>query len=410
MATLDMAAFSNALKILYPAGLEEVWYPECPFLAWVPKDYNFEGASKQINPIYSGIRGSTSFATALSTKSAPSIAKFNVTRVKDYVLGAIDNEALKASRSQKGAVAQALKTQIDAAMYEFGRSAAFQCWGDGTGTRGVVDSVMGFVVELDDKGTVVNFEVGMLLQVKSGGMLQPGQLLVTKVDRDAGLLTVSLVNGAMMPMPTDTLARDGDYTGGGANVLAGVLSWIPKTTPTATPFFGVDRSVDPARLAGIRVAGAGQPIEEIVFSAQAAASINGARVDTLWINSKRYAELCKNIQSKAWYPQNNGGGTVKATSGRSGKVDVGFPGFVFAGERGPVTVVADPSCPYSHGLMTRKEAWELASLDEAPHFAEEDGRKFLREQSADAIEFRLKSYWQLICQRPVDNVLIGWDV
>ena len=45
----------------------------------------------------------------------------------------------------------------------------------------------------------------------------------------------------------------------------------------------------------------------------------------------------------------------------------------------------------------------------APHFAEEDGRRFLRESTSDGIEFRLKAYSNLICQRPIDNVLVDFD-
>ena len=59
--------------------------------------------------------------------------------------------------------------------------------------------------------------------------------------------------------------------------------------------------------------------------------------------------------------------------------------------------------------MTRRDAWEFATLGDAPHFAEEDGRRFLRESASDGIEFRLKMYGNLICQRPVDNVLIDFD-
>jgi len=409
MASLTTTAFTNAMKILYPRGLEEVWYPECPFLAWVPKTYNFESTSKQINPIYSGIRGSTDFATALGAKSNPSIAKFNVTHVKDYVIGSIDNLALKATRSQKGAMAKALKTQMDAAMYEFGRSAAFQVWGDGTGSRGTVGSVSTTSLTLSPINDAVKFEVGMELKAKSSaGTLRAGSATVTAINRATGVLTTDSNWTAQITglTATDTLAREGDYTASGANVLSGVLSWIPATAPTTgDSHFGQDRSLDVSRLAGTRVAGAGKTIEEIVFDAQAEASINGAKVDSLWLNSKRFAELCKSIQGKAHYPQT----TVSSSGGQSGKAKVGFNGFVFPGERGPVTVLSDPNCPYGYGLMTRKAAWELACLDGCPHFSEEDGQRFLREISADAIEFRLKVYWQLCCERPVDNVLIDWD-
>lgn len=93
----------------------------------------------------------------------------------------------------------------------------------------------------------------------------------------------------------------------------------------------------------------------------------------------------------------------------SDKASIGFDGFVIPGAQGPVTVVADPNCPHPYGLLTNKDAWELAGLGRVPHFSEEDGLKFSREANADAIEFRLKMYGQIICHRPVNNVLIDWD-
>jgi|1_EtaG_2_1085319.scaffolds.fasta_scaffold00212_34 hypothetical protein len=409
MASLTTTAFANALKILYSKGLEEVWYKKSPFLAWVNKSYNFEGASKQIVPLVAGIRGSTKFAEAMAAKSNPTLAKFLVTRVKDYVIGSIDNEAMKASRSQKGAMAQALKTQMDAALYEFGRSAAFQVWGDGTGTRGTVSSESTVTLTLTDVNDMVKFEIGMVVEAKSsGGTLRSGSVAITAIDRDAKTLTAAAnwTTGIPGLVATDTIARAGDYTASSSNVLSGVLAWIPPTAPTTgDSFFGQDRSVDVNRLSGTRVLGAGKTIEEIVFDAQAEAAINGAQVDTLWLNSKRRAELCKSLQGKAMYQQTS----VTSSGGQSGKVKVGFTGFVVPGEDGPVTIMSDPNCPYAYGLMTRKAAWELSCLDGCPHFADEAGGKFMQETSADAIEFRLKVYWQLCCENTRDNILISWD-
>ena len=407
MAVLDIAAFTNALKVLYPKGLTELWYESSPFAAWVPKSEDFEGASKQVRPIFTGIRGSTSFTTALNAQSVPQIRDFTVTRVKDYVLGSIDNETLMASRSQKGAVAKAVDTQIKAAMYTFGRSTAYQVWRNGGGARGRIGTNPAGTptITLANTNDVVNFEVGMGVQSATtdgtSGAGNGGQATITAIDRDAGTITVAGDWDAAGNIPAvatnDFLFREGDF----GNCLAGVLGWVPTAAPTAGDnFFGVDRSVDPVRLAGSRVSGAGKTIEEAVFDAQAQASINGGRVDTLWMGSKRYAELCKSLQAKTTYEKAN----VKSDDG-----SIGFGGFTFAGERGPVTVVADPNCPNELGLLTRKSAWELCGLGKMPHFSQEDGLKFTRLNTADAIEFRLKAYWQMVCHRPVDNVLIAWD-
>ena len=402
MASLNMTSFSSALKILYPDSLEEVWFPEAPFLAWVPKAYDFEGASRQSNAMYSGIRGSTDFSTALNGKSTPSLAKFNVTRKKDYVLGSIDNETMMASQSNKGAIAKAIKTQVDAAGYEFGRSMAVQVWGDGSGVRGVALTIAaGPVVTLTDRRDCVKFEVGMVLENKSAaGAVYAGTFLVTALDIDLGTLTLTLQGGAVAPITSDLFARQGDFLAGvgQSNCMSGVFAWIPSASPTATPFFGVDRSLNPVRLAGGRVRGGAKTIEEVIFDSLARGRTNGGKFDTVWMNSERASELQKSMQAKAF---------VEVQS--AGKAKIGFQGFNLITSSGNITVLDDPTCPYAFGLLSRRDAWEFATLGDAPHFAEEDGRRFLRESASDGIEFRLKMYGNLICQRPVDNVLIDFD-
>jgi hypothetical protein len=405
MASLNMSSFSSALKILYPDSLEEIWFPEAPFLAWVPKSYDFEGSSKQTNAIISGIRGSTDFSTALNGKSVPSMVKFNVTRKKDYVIGSIDNETMMASQSNKGAIAKAIKTQVDAAAYEFGRSAAFQVWGAGTGVRGQVSTYNAGtgVVTLTDRRDCVKFEVGMVLQIKNfvSGAINAGFYTVTAVDLDLGTLTVTLGGGAPNPGGNDLLGRDGDFLAGvgASNCISGVFAWVPPTAPgVADNFFGVNRSVNPSRLAGTRVKGGAKTIEEVVFDSLARGRTAGGKFDCLWMNSERAAELQKSMTAKAF---------VDIQS--AGKAKVGFQGFQLSTPQGQLMVMDDPNCPYAYGLLTKRDAWEYASLGDAPHFAEEDGRRFLRESTSDGIEFRLKAYSNLICHRPIDNVLIDFD-
>ena len=406
MASLNMTSFSSALKILYPDSLEEVWYPEAPFLAWVPKSYDFEGATKQTNAIISGIRGSTDFGTALNGKSAPAMVKFNVTRKKDYVIGSIDNETMMASASNKGAIAKAIKTQVDAAAYEYGRSAAFQAWGDGSGVRATMTAYNAGtnVATLSDRRAAVYFEIGMECQVKNAvtGAILPGLYTVSAVDLDAGTVTFTLSGGAVAPVIGNEtqLGRNGDFVAGvgNSNCISGVFAWIPTASPSATPFFGVDRSVNPVRLAGGRVNGGAKTIEEVIFDALGRGRTNGGKFDCLWMNSERASELQKSMQAKAF---------VEVQS--AGKAKVGFNGFQIVTPQGPLMVMDDPNCPYATGLLTRRDAWEFASLGDAPHFSEEDGRRFLRESTSDGIEFRLKAYANLICHRPIDNIVISFD-
>lgn len=410
MATLDVTAFQKALKVLYPLGLEEMWYADCPFLAWMPKSENFGGDTKQLNPLYAGIRGSNTFSTALNGKTTPALEKFNVSRVKTYVVGSIDNEAMMASRSNAYAVAEAVKTSMDGALYEFGRAAAHQAWHDKGGNRGQIGSISTDTVTLKDVNDVVYYEKDMVVEASAndgtaaGHALRAGTLTVKSVDRDNGKVTFTqnVTTGIPAAVANDYLFRQGDFKVS----MSGVLGWIPATAPTAgDSFFGVDRSVDVARLAGTRITGAAS-IEETVFDAEAQLVINGGRADTLWLHPKRFAELKKSIQSKAWYAMENVSTAASKANGRPTKV--GIHGFAFPGEHGPIVVMSDKDAPNAYGLLTRKAAWELSSLGPAPHFAEQSGSRLLVETSSDGVEYRLKAYWNILCKRPIDCALIKW--
>jgi hypothetical protein len=402
--TVNTTNFDNALKRMYPDGWETLWYPESPIVAWMPKSYNFTGDAKQVNTLTGGSQTGATLAVALANKSAPTHQKFVVTRAKLYATGSIENEVVAASKGKPAAIAEAMKTAIDSANYGFGRSAAFQVCGDGTGTRGIVSSYAAGVITLATATDDIKFEIGDVLEKQTtAGVLLAGKMTVTAVG--VGTITVTLSGGAADPAATDEIARDGDYTNG---VLQGIFAWCPTSAPGATAFFGVDRTVHLPRLSGIRIAGGGKSIEEQVFDAQAAAARNGARVDTLWLHPNRYSTLCKSLQSQAFYGQ----GTptqVMSSKGRSGNTNVGFAGIQFAGTRGPITISSDPNMPEAVGLMTRKAAWELASLGGMPHFADEAGSRFRQESQSDSLEFRLKAYWNLICKRPLDNVIMNLD-
>lgn len=403
MSSLNTSNASSILKVLYPESLEEVWFPQAPFLAWCPKSYDkIGGSGRQINVVIGGGRGSTTFATAINAKTVPTFATFTVTRKKDYAIGSIDNELIEACKGDRAAIAEAIKTQVDAHTYEFGRSQAFQAWGDGTGAR-VTQATTGYsggVVTVTDRRDLVNLELGMVLEQKNSGTINAGTYTVTAIDLDASTFTVTL-SGAAAPSDAGTFARQGDFTSGAgnSNCISGVFAWVPTTTSgLSTSFYGVDRSVYPVRLAGGRISGGAKTIEEVLFDAIGRGRTNGGQFDTFWMNSERSSELQKSMQSKAY---------VDVQS--MGKANIGFKGFTLVTSSGPITVMDDPNCKYLYGLLTKRDSWELASLGDYPHFVESDGKKFNRELSSDGIEFRLAGYGNLINKEPVNSMAVLFD-
>ena len=116
---------------------------------------------------------------------------------------------------------------------------------------------------------VTNFEVGMEIVFSTadgGGSVKSGSVTVNGVDRDTGILTVdaqTAIDGGTGSASDDFIFVEGDYD----LKIKGLQAWLPNTTPSSSPFFGVDRTADATRLGGIRYDGSSQPIEEALVTA-----------------------------------------------------------------------------------------------------------------------------------------------
>jgi len=71
-------------------------------------------------------------------------------------------------------------------------------------------------------------------------------------------------------------------------------------------------------------------------------------------------------------------------------------------------VVQDTYCPDAYGLMTDIGCWELAALGQIPHIADDDGRELRMDPTSDSVSFYNRFFGNLLCKRPIDNVIITW--
>jgi hypothetical protein len=190
---------------------------------------------------------------------------------------------------------------------------------------------------------------------------------------------------------SDYIFHDGDF----GNAIRGLASWIPATAPTnGDNFFGLDRSQDPTRLAGVRVDGSGLTIEEAIQKFLQVAYRNGGKIDHMFLNDARFLELDLSLGTRRQYVD------VKTDVG------VGFTGVRIAGPGGTVAVFADPNASTFHttgqslayGLEMKD--WALRGPGKFPFIDATDGNRILREDSADAYEGRVISYFQMQCKAP----------
>jgi hypothetical protein len=424
-----MTAYSNAtnqaavLKELYPdmGAPQDIIYKKNPMYALLSKDESAEGFAGKYIPVplvYGNPQGrSATFLNAQTNQTAPADLAFFVYRVKNYQLVTIENEMIEATKGKAGAFVDLVKLNMDGGFRNISNDIAFDVFNDGSGARGQISAISTGLITLVDPNSVVQFEVGQALVSYSVSGLTPTQSTsaaagyVIAVNRSAGTVTVSATAGGAAGTPTNWstsfpyLAVQGDVNfvsnglrAGLANKICGLGAWLPVTAPTAgDSFWGVDRSVDVTRLAGVRFDGRAESIEEALIDAAALVAREGGMPDMAFMNFASYAALEKALGAKVQY-----------VSVKHDTAEISFDGIRINAPYGQITVVPDRNCPAATCYLLQMDVWKLRSLNKAPHILTygPEGLDGLRVSNADAMEVRIGMYGNLICTAPGFNCVV----
>lgn len=404
MANLTVANTNYLLKTLWPQErVENLVYADNPLLAMIPKDKTFYGENMYIATRYAdSAGGSGTFATAQANKAPHKGVRFLLVRGKDYQLFGIENEAILAAKRDKGALIRSLDTEIESAMNNITRSLAIALYGDAAGVRGQINAtgpVAGppALFTLLNINDITNVEVGMTLVASASrtGALRatPASAVVTAVDRDLG--TVTFANGTFAGTnwaASDFVFRQGDAANGSTTILpTGLLGWLPTTAPAAaSSFFGIDRSIDTVRLAGLRIDVSALNPEEGLVTAFSRIAREGGRSSHLFVNPIDYRNIAIALGSKVV--------TEYVSVGQ-----IGFETLRVTGPRGVVRIVADQNAPGARAFALDMRSWKFYSLEEAPMMIEADDLRILRDSTTDSFEGRIAYYGNLACTAP------GWN-
>ena len=381
-------------------NVQDLTYPNAPLWGMLPKREDFTGAALGVAIITDGPVGGRShtFTNAQGNKTAGTESQFLITRVKDYSLISIEQEALLAAKDDKGAFLKMAKLKTDQALKSLTHNLSFALYGNGGAARGQVGSTSTTTLTLKDTNDVVNFAVGQYLDSSTtdgtSGSADGGSKQVTAINRQAGTLT------AATNWTSASNFSDDDYifvVGDFGAAVSGLDAWLPASAPGATAFFGVDRSVDTDRLGGIRYDGTSDTIEEALINAEAElAGIAGGDPTTVFMHPKDVRTLKIQLGSKVQYD------VVKSVD----RADISWPAVVLHGSRRAIRVIADAFCPKGVCYMLDLSTWMFASLGRAPMIGKALGAQFQWDSSADSVEIRAMWYGQLYCNAPGYNVRI----
>lgn len=327
-----------------------------------------------------------------------------------------------------GAFVDEMKREVDGGIKNLSNNMAFELFGSGTATRGVIGSAISnpsagvYQFTLQNPQDVVQFEVNMTIQASAtdGGAVlpvltpnTPALGLVSSVNRATGVIQFTIVQGT----PNSTWAQ-GNYitvqgdippTGGSGSgpigqtgsylAASGLSAWIPATSPASNDsFWGVNRSVDPTRLAGLRYDATAYSLEEGIVNGLGFANREGADPDTMILSFQSYTAL-----------ENALGAKVQYVDVKHEEANIAFEGIRFHSAYGYVTVMADRSAQPQNAWCLSMDSWKLRSLGKAPHILTYglEGLEGLRVGNSDALEVRVGSYYNYVCNGPGFNLRVA---
>ncbi len=397
-----MTAANAALKeLITDTAVETLVYKKNPLLALMGKFTEFGGKYMPIPIVTSVSQGrSATFSSAQANQSAASIESFLLTSKSDYSIATIDNKTMLASKTDKMAFLNGSKLVVDSAIRAITLSLASGQYRSGTGSLAQVSTATAIstgVITLQNLADVVQFEVNMVLQFATtdGGTPVAALGYVIAVDRTAGTVTVSAVAlGGAAGTPTSWTTSGYLLQQGDSNLkISGLPAWLPATAPTSTDnFYGVNRSVDPVRLAGVRYDGSSQSVEEALIDGSMLLGREEGSPDYGFMSYASYGALDKALGSKVQYVD------------MKGPAELGFRGIRINGADSEIKVVPDRNCPALKSYLLTMDSWKLNSLNEAPHISKyNDGLEMLRMASADASELRVCYYANVATNAP------GWN-
>ncbi len=416
-----ITTIDGILKDYYDDGmLVNETYKKNPLWSMITKQQDMSSVTGRsfIHPVvYASSQGrATNFSLAQSRGNSTGelSVDFKVTRVKNYQVASVSTETVLATQNDRGAFTKAVTLITDNCLNNLGLDQSGAMYGDGSGLRGNLSAgtnVATSTLTLAIAQNVVGFEVGTELDlaasvggaVKAYGTAGHG-LYVIAVNRTSGVLTIGTtpnpatastcaINDATNGIPT---AAAGDFIFARADQsakMAGLAAWLPYGGPSATPFFGVDRTTDSVRLAGNWLDATQLSIEDAFIQATTNVSNQGYDLTHFFLPFNKYSQLLKSQSSKVIISEEVA-------------PNISFDGLQVLTPSGPVAVFPDRNCQPDRMYGLNLKTWEYTHLADPVQVFNYDGNTWLRQGGDDGMEIRFFSFGNLVCRVPASNIIM----
>jgi hypothetical protein len=389
-------------KQWYASSYENMFYRDRPAMGMIAKERAGGEQVKQPIKISQGPGQSATFTNALGNVGLSVRRPFLGDWGLDYSLAQVQNTLIELSQDNKGAVVKALADETESAVDALAQRFEHDLFRSGYGDLGVVLSGQATpTITLTLRSDAQNFFPGQVVvaapAVNTGVLLNAGaSIVVSSVDRDAGTVTSAGNWTASIAglIATSVLFQQGDRTSAATPTplkVVGFAGWLPLVAPVGgDSFFGVDRSLDPVSLAGVRVSGLGKPISQAIYDLAVRIGENGGAPDACFISFDAFGKLATELDNRAIYDNIQGAG-----------ITISYEAITVAGPKGRIRVFPSTFCPMDRLFVITKRDWTIYCGGGAnPMFPSLKGVSLLDVSSADAVQVRHKTLAQLMCAAP----------
>jgi hypothetical protein len=352
------------------------------------------GGKSWFQPIQISLPGGDSidFATAMAaTNNNSGFGGFNVTRKHHYRLAKVDNETIEATADGDMDAFDPAFDEFDRNIEAEGNYLNFRLYrGQSAHIARMTNTVFNTpIMTLDDPAgvwAVVKGDVINLSTTAGTGTVEVGSLTVASVQRSAGTITftANISTGIATAATNDYVFKAGDY---GTGAASGFIDWAPDAAPSATLYYGQDRSVEPELLGGVRVDGTGgAPIHELLIDAVQQLDNLGGEPDFVLANPLALGSLTKQLEGK-W--------TIMKGQGYGGQeANIGYKGWEVTIEGHQVVIFSDRTCQQKRLWMSQFDTWTMFSAGMAPGFLQKRAASIIKvSENADGYEARVGEYY-----------------
>lgn len=396
------------LKTLYEDEVPEVGFEDNVLWAITPKYTGFKGRDKSI-PLRFGRSPGVShlFATARTNAGSSPYAEWRLTRRKSYGVVQFDGEAFEAADGE-GAQVKYVDDEVKAMQANMTHRLNRDLYGNGGGAFGrLLAAGAGggsTTITVQDPLSLIAVERNMFIVSSNtdgtSGSPDANPTRIGGLDRVAGTLTTVSGNWNAVAgfSDNDYLFVAGDF----GIAMSGLGAWLPSSNPSATTFFGQDRTEDLLRLSGQRITAVASDGTLANFLDRAATECylqgHGSRTMKFVTNPRHVSQLRRELGSQVEYTR------TPAMTQNGPHAEIGFRSIGLSTANVDVDVLGDRDCPLNVGYLLDMSSIGFHALGVAgPHMLTYGGGEYLRMSDEDSIEGRMGWRGNFCVGRPGHN-------